>query len=112
MVKVTGSEWNRFYADKAAWPEGAWHEDEEVTVDGEPPGDDFDFSEVPDSAMLTVAGGIVYLTSLAHEGPSLEAHFKRWRKKQTTTVIVVEAPHEAAEAVRAAIAAAGGKVRA
>ena len=112
MVKVTGSEWKRFYADKAAWPDGAWHEDEEVTVDGATPGDDFDFSEVQDSAMLTVAGGIVYLTSQAQDGPSLEGHFKRWRKQQSTTVLVVEVPHEAAEAVRAAISEAGGKVRA
>ena len=63
------------------------------------------------SPALTVAGGIVYLKGL-EEGPSLEAYFKRWRKRQTTTVLVVEVPHEAADAVRAAVAAAGGKVRA
>ena len=111
MVKVTGSEWNRFYADTEAWPDGAWHEDEEITIDGKAPSDDFDFSAVADGAMLTVAGGVVYLNGL-EEGPSLEAHFKRWRKRQTTSVLVVEVPHEAAEAVRAAIAAAGGKLRA
>ena len=111
MVKVTGSEWKRFYADAEAWPDGAWHEDEDITVDGKTPGDDFDFSAVPDVAMLTVTGGVVYWKD-TDEGPSLEAHFKRWRKRQTTTVLVVEVPHEAAEAVRAAIAAAGGKVRA
>ena len=112
MVKVTGSEWNRFYADAEAWPDGAWYEDEEITVDGKTAGDDFDLSAVPDGAMLTVKGGVVYLKEDTNEGPSLEAHFKRWRKRQTTTVLVVEVPHEAAEAVRTAIAAAGGKVRA
>lgn len=110
-VKMTGAEWNRFYADAEAWPDGAWHEDEEVTVDGKAPPEDFDFSSVPDAAMLTVAGGVVYLKEL-EEGPSLEAHFKRWRKRQTTTTLVVDVPHETADAVRAAIAAAGGKVRA
>ena len=112
MVKLTGSEWNRFYFDAEAWPDGAWHEGEEITMDGEMLGDDFDFSAVPDGAMLTVTGGVVYLSEDANYGPSLEAHFKRWRKRQTTTVLVVEVPHEGAEAVRAAIAAAGGKVRA
>jgi len=111
MVKVTGIEWNRFYADAEAWPDGAWHEDEEITVDGNAPPEDFDLSAVPDGATLTVAGGVVYLKGLK-EGPSLETHFKRWRKRQTTTLLVVEVAHEAAEAVCAAIAAAGGKVRA
>lgn len=111
MVKVTGSEWKRFYADAEAWPEGAWHEDGEITIDGNAPPEDFDFSAVPDAATLTVAGGVVYLKEM-EEGPSLEAHFKRWRKRQTTATLIVEVPHEATEAVRAAIAAAGGKVRA
>ena len=46
MVKLTGSEWNRFYFDAEAWPDGAWHEGEEITMDGEVLGDDFDFSAV------------------------------------------------------------------
>lgn len=111
MVKVTGGEWNRFYAEAEAWPDGAWHEDEEITIDGKALPDDFDLSAVPDAAILTLTGGVVYLKEL-EEGPSLETLFKRWRKRQTTTVLVVEVPHEAVEAVRAAIASAGGKVRA
>ena len=111
MVKVTGSEWKRFYGDKETWPEGSWHEDEEITVDGEVPDDDFDLSEIPDSSMLRVSGGTVHLTDQAREGPSLEAHFKKWRKQQNTTVLVVGVPTECLEAVRSAIAAAGGKIR-
>ena len=111
MVKVTGAEWNRFYADAQAWPEGAWHEDEELTVDGEEPPEDFDLAAVPDASMIAVSGGVVYLDGV-EELPSLEAHFKRWRKRQTTTVLVVEVPNKAVDSVRAAISAAGGKVRA
>ena len=111
MVKVKGIEWKRFYAE--AWPEGVWHECEEITIDGIEPPDDFDLSAVDDGAQITLAGGIVHLDfDGTIEGPSLETYFKRWRKRQTTTVIVVEVPHESAEAVRAAIVAAGGKVRA
>lgn len=111
-VKVTGSEWRDFYADPQFWPKGAWHDDEQVLVDGQEPGDDFNFDEVDSAAILTVAGGIVFMRENAQDGPSLEAHFRRWRKQQTTAVLIVEVPHASADAVRAAIAAAGGKVRA
>ena len=109
MVKVVGKEWNRFYSDAEAWPDGAWHEDEEITLDGKPIGDDFDLSTVPDAAVLTVANGAVYFRDTA-AGPSLEAHFKRWRKQQATIYFVVEAPREVVDGVRAAVAASGGKV--
>jgi hypothetical protein len=111
VVKVIGSEWKRFYADDEAWPAGAWHEGEEITIDGNATPYDFDFSAVPDSATLTVTGGVVYLNGFG-KGSSLSAHFKRWRKRQKISVLVVEVPHEATDSVRAAIAAAGGKVRA
>lgn len=111
-VKTVGAEWSRFYSDKEAWPEGAWHEDEDVTVNGARPGDDFDFSEVPNEAQMTISGGIVFMKSDDDDGPSLEVHFKRWRKRQTTTVLIVEVPHERADAVRSAIKDAGGTVKA
>lgn len=111
-VKMTGAEWNRFYADPEAWPDGRWHDDEEILVDGAYPGDDFDLSDVRADAAMTVRGGIVFMQQGDDDGPSLEAHFRRWRKKQTTTVLVVEVPHEKAEAIRAAIAASGGAVKA
>lgn len=57
MVKMMGCEWKRFYADAEFWPDGAWHENEEITVDGEEPGDDFDLSSVPETAILTVSVG-------------------------------------------------------
>lgn len=108
-VKITGAEWKRFYNDPEAWPEGAWHDDQEILVDGETIDGDYDLTKVPDAATLTLAGGVFFLKG-TEEGPSLETHFKRWRKRQATEVFVVEVPREAAEAVRAAIAAAGGKV--
>lgn len=35
-VKTTGAEFKRFYNDTAFWPEGAWHEDEEIEVNDSP----------------------------------------------------------------------------
>jgi len=110
-VKTTGAEWNRFYNDKSAWPDGSWHKDEEITVNGETSDTyEIDLSAVPSDAAMTVAGGIVFLSLHDNDGPSLESYFKRWRKAQTTTFFNVECPHDKAEVVKAAIRFAGGKV--
>ena len=110
-VKTTGAEWKRFYADKEFWPDEAWHEDEEVIVNGLPTSDDFDLSAVHDTDVLVVGGGIVFLPDLDMDrGPSLEAHFKRWRKTQNTVSVIVEVDKTKFDAVAAAIKAAGGKV--
>lgn len=109
-TKATGAEWTAFYASKDAWPDGAWHEDQIITVDGvEVDNSEFDESKLSPTAKLTVSGGIVFLNADATDGPSLEAHFKSWRKKQNTVFMMVEASRADAKKVQAAITAAGGK---
>lgn len=110
-VKTTGHEWKRYYADPIAWPEGSWHEYGEITVNGAAADDEFDLTSVPDNALMTIKGGNVIFSSVT-VGPTLEAHFKAWRKRQATVTLLVYAPSDRAEAVRAAIIAAGGKVAA
>ena len=79
-TKATGAEWSAFYADKSSWPDGAWHEDQIVTVDGlEVDNTEFDELKLSPTARVTVSGGIVFLSSEADDGPTLEAHFKSWR---------------------------------
>ena len=109
-MKTTGAEWKRFYTDPIAWPDGAWHEEEEITIDGREPPDDIDLADVSDSASMTVSGGIVFMSRNDDEGPTLELHFKRWRKAQKTVVLAIEVPRDLADAVALAVAAAGGKV--
>jgi hypothetical protein len=109
-TKTTGAEFKAFYEDKTFWPEGAWHEDEEVTIDGAEPPEDFDLSSVPDNTKLVLANGYVTNTD-GDELGSFEGYFRKWRKKQTTTFLSVEVPHEKAESVKAAIIAAGGRVK-
>lgn len=108
-TKTTGIEWKCFYNDDVAWPKDAYHEDEEMTVDGKIWAD-MDMMEIPDIAIVTVAGGVVYLKKDNTTGPTLEAHFKRWRKNQNTVFFSCEAPRDCAESVREAILASGGKV--
>jgi hypothetical protein len=33
-VKTTGAVWNLFYADKTAWPEGSYHDDTLLAING------------------------------------------------------------------------------
>ena len=110
-VKMTGATWKDFYSDPEFWPPGAWHEGETVILNGEEMIDmDVDFYEIDDCASLKIAGGVFYPSEDAVDGPTLEAHFKRWLKKQANTYFMVKTPTELADTVRAAIAAAGGKV--
>ena len=108
-TKTTGAEWKRYYQDPAAWPEGWFHEDEEVTINGVFD-ENADLTAVPDDAVIVVKGGIIYEGDYANEGNSVEGHFKKWRKAQTTMILMVEVQKDKADDLRAAISAAGGKV--
>ena len=111
-VRTTGAEWNKFYSDISAWPKGAWHDDEEILVNGSPHDPDNDLGSIDPSASITVSGGTVYLLPEDNDGPALDLYFKRWRKAQTTVYIVCEAPRALAKTVADAILAAGGRVQA
>lgn len=109
-TRTTGAEFKAFYEDKTFWPGGTWHEDEEVTVDGTAVPEDFALSEVADEARLVLVGG--YVTNEANDDlGSFEGYFRKWRKKQTTAFLAVEVSRDKAESVKAAIIAAGGKVK-
>lgn len=109
-TKTTGAEFKRFYSDPTAWPDKAWHEDEEVIVDGANCSDDHDYTTIPDDAVVKVSGGVVYGLNDGKEEPSLEAHFKRWRRLQSEETFVVICDKDKLDAVQAAVKAAGGKV--
>jgi len=112
-TKTTGAELKAFYTDETVWPEGAYHEDEEVVVDGVALSDDGDITLIADAAKVTVAGGVVFdLPGVdSEDAPSFETYFKRWRKLQSTAFMAVECPKEKLDEVIAAIVAAGGKVK-
>ena len=109
-VKTTGAEFKRFYNDNSWWTQDMWHEDEEMTINGASRDDDVELIAIPDEAIVTISGGVV-LGLPDDEQPTFEAYFKRWRKKQSRMSIVVECDKDAVEAVRAAVKAAGGRVK-
>ena len=109
-TKTTRAEFRAFCTDKAWWPDGTWHEDEEVSIDGAQVDDDTDLSSVEDGGRLVLANGYV-TNEQGDELGSFEGYFRKWRKKQTTAFLAVEVPLDKADAVKAAIIAAGGKVK-
>lgn len=112
-TKTTGSEFKAFYSDPVFWPDGAWHEDQEITVDGtSEPKDGWDYTAIPDSSVVAISGGAVMdLPGREHSCPSMEGHFRAWKKKQTMVSFLVECDKDQFETVKAAIKSAGGKVK-
>ena len=109
-VKTTGFEFKRFYFDPEWWPDGTWHDEEEVTIDGKVADGETDLGEVSDNSIMVIQRGVVFSRTGKDLG-SLEDHFKRWRKKQVTVSFVVEVHRDKEVAVREAIRAAGGKTK-
>lgn len=108
-TKTTGAEFKAFYRDKTFWPKDAWHEEEEITIDGAAPPFGFDLDSVPDNANLVLANGYVSNEN-GDELGSFEGYFRKWRNKQTTKFLAVEVPNEKINEVKDAIIEAGGKV--
>lgn len=111
MIKTNGKEFKAYYSDKQAWPDGAWHEDDGITVDGVPAYEnDMDLTKVQDNAKITIEGGIVLKDDKATDGPTMESHFRAWRKRQTTVTLIVTVDKAQEAALRELIKQAGGKV--
>ena len=117
-TKTTGNELKAFYNDDEYWrktpnsgSDDVWHEDLVLVVNGTEVGDDFSIqSDLMDGDQVTIMDGFVTSNIAGFKETSFESFFKAWRKKQNTAHLVVTAPKDKLEAVRAAILAAGGSV--
>lgn len=108
-VKTTGAEWKKFYNDPGFWPPGAWHDDEVITVGGVAC-EEVLFDDVADNQQFTVHGGVVYLKENDRDGPSLESHFRRWRKRQSNLYLCVVVPRDKETELREFLKQIGGAV--
>ncbi len=107
-VKTTGAEFKRYYEDPVAWPSGQWHDCDIIEVDGVHNEDGVDPGSLDDGASVVIRSGYV----IGNDGESigsLESHFKKWRKNQNTSTLVIECPKEKADEIRALIAKSGAK---
>lgn len=117
-VKATGAELKAFYSDKTFWPDPGksvndhtWHEDEEILVDGVALDPDADIMGVADDAKAVIAGGVVRGPKWGDsEGPSFEAYFKKWRRRQGTAILVISVPKDRESALRSLLSEFGAKV--
>lgn len=110
-AKTNGAEWKRYYNDKKIWSDkGAWHEDEEIYVNGQLADLDLDVGKVEDTDVIKLTGGTIYTDESGEHYDSLEAHFKKWQKKQTVKTFCVECNLNQFEVVQKAIIKAGGKI--
>ena len=109
-VKTTGAVWNVFYADKVAWPEGAFHDDTLLAINGhqEP---ECEIENLPVDALVEILSGYVVLPGGADV--DLEEHFVRWQAGQIGTQVVAgvfRVEKSRLDAVRRAILDAGGEL--
>jgi hypothetical protein len=113
-MKLSGVEFKRYYQDPEFWPEGLWHDDEEITVDGVAPEPGADLLAIPDTCVIDVKGGVLLLEKgeSRFAGIAMDSHMRAWQRKQTVRNLLVEVDESKLEAVVAAIKAAGGRVAA
>jgi hypothetical protein len=118
-IKTTGRDFKRFYTDDAVWKpagskDGAYFDDVTIYVnDADWDAGGKDYEDIPDDATVSFSGGSWYPdqdTAAQYESRNFETVFKKWRKAQTHTTIIVEVALDNIEAMKAAVAAAGGKV--
>lgn len=108
-IKCTGAEFKAFYSDPKFWPDEQWHEGEQVTINGvDREGWDVSYDQLDDADQLTITGGCVMDANNGdREVGTLEGHFRKWRREQTSTVVLVRVPNDKLAAFDAACKAAG-----
>jgi len=108
-AKTTGAEFKRFYSDAKFWPDGSWHDDDVIIVDGVHQ-EYIEADKIPDSSNVVIKCGFVFLSQEDDTGVALDTYFKRWLKAQTTRTVLVEIDAAKLDDLFAAINSCGGKV--
>jgi hypothetical protein len=110
-MKCTGVELKRFHDDNQFWPEDAYFDDLELEVNGKVVADDFSITDdLQPNDQVRILAGWVHGIDGNLDCP-FETYFRRWRRKQETAYLSVAVPRDRLDALKAAIAAAGGKVQ-
>lgn len=108
-VKISGADFKKFYNDKKWWPDGIWHEEESISVNGvEKDCYETDYDKILDSDLLVISGGCVL--SDKREICSMETYIRRWKSALAERIILVKAPQKKLGDIVGAIKGAGGKV--
>lgn len=107
-ITTNGAQWKAFYSDPSFWPDGVWHEDTVVWVDGEFD-EDANLEAVADTAEIKIESGYV-LGAKDEDLGELKAYFTKWQKQQTCSRLVIEVPHDQKDLLIAQLPAYNAKV--
>lgn len=100
-MKVRGAEWKAFYSDDEFWPEGVYHDDDDIAINGVS-GDDIDTMNVKDEDIVSFTCGYMMFEARGQDLPkhlsecefkgsvSLITYFKRWQKLQKVRYVTIE----------------------
>lgn len=109
-VKTTGAIWNLFYADKAAWPEGSFHDDTLLAINGkEDP--DGELEKLPLDSTVEIRCGYVMFPD--GTDADLGEHFAKWQAEQSRLGMAFgsfRVSKDKLQSVQQAILAAGGEL--
>lgn len=109
-LKTNGCEFKAYYSDPVNWPDGAWHDDILILVDGIEVSNGTDLTVIKDTAKVEIHAGVVYSNENDHDPVSMETHFRRWRKRQEVRQVLVEIDPARLKELKVIIKSIGGKV--
>lgn len=95
-MKVQGALWKKFYNDEEYWKD-YFHDDTLVMFDGV---EQEDYESPANDAVVKVESGYVYTTDSYNNPIDLVTFFRRWKKIQSTTVIVVTVEKDSEKSIR------------
>lgn len=79
IVTTTGAIWNLFYSDKTAWPDGTYHDDTLLAVNGKE-NPDGELERLPLDATVEIRCGYVMFPD--GTAADLGEHFAKWQADQ------------------------------
>lgn len=95
-MKTNGKEFKAFYNDQSYWPEDAYVEEMNLKINGVEQSD-VDTDKLLDEDQIRITYGSVVK---GERIVSLTSFFKKWRKQQSVTSVVVEIDNDKLEAIK------------
>ena len=97
-TKTDGATFKAFYRDKNYWPDGTYHDEVLVLINGKDPGENISLDKINDTDVLSIEYGWLHELPDGRGGyiddRTFEAHFLKWLEEQNTVRLVVELPRD------------------
>jgi len=93
MITLSGKEFKEFMDDDEYWTKDTFLEDDTIIVDNFEVSETFFYNNILDTSIVKATGSIIFKDKVV----KLETFIKNWRKKQSTTYIILELEKEKLE---------------